>query len=98
MPSCGITDHSVTGTPVAVFDFETTGLNPGYDRVVEASVIRIDPGQAPRLVFDTLVNPRRRVSATEIHGITDADVADAPEFDEITGDFLTAISGWAPGE
>jgi DNA polymerase-3 subunit epsilon len=92
-PRRGIADHPVADTPIAVFDFETTGLNPGYDRVVEVSVIRLDPGQPPRLVFDTLINPRRRVSATEIHGITDADVADAPEFDEITGDLLAAISG-----
>ncbi len=82
----GIQDRPVARTPIAVFDFETTGLNPGYDRVIEVSVIRIDPGRSPRLVLDTLVNPRRRVAATEIHSITDADVADAPEFGEIAGD------------
>ena len=90
---CGIADHPVANTPIAVFDFETTGLNPSYDCVVEVSVIRLDPGRPPRVVLDTLINPRRRVSATEIHGFTDADVADAPEFDEIIGDLLTAISG-----
>ena len=56
--SRGIHDLPVAQTPIAVFDFETTGLNPGYDRVVEVSVIRIDPGRPPRLVLDTLVNPR----------------------------------------
>ncbi len=93
MPRCGIADHPVTDTPIAVFDFETTGLNPSYDRVIEVSVIRLDPGRPPRLVLDTLVNPHRRVSATEIHGITDADVADAPEFADIADDLLAAISG-----
>lgn len=89
----GIHDRPVAETPIAVFDFETTGLNPGYDRVIEVSVTRLDPGRPPRLVLDTLVNPRRRVSATEIHGITDGDVADAPKFGEIAGDLLAAISG-----
>ena len=53
----GIHDHPVVETPIAVFDFETTGLNPGYDRVVEVSDIRIDPGRPPRLVLDTLRGP-----------------------------------------
>jgi len=32
------------------------------------------------MVLDTLLNPQRPVAATEIHGITDRDVADAPAF------------------
>ena len=90
---CGTHDRPEVETPIAVFDLETTGLNPGYDRVIEVSVIRIDPGRGPRLVLDALVNPRRRVAATEIHSITGADVAGAPEFGEIAGDLLGAISG-----
>jgi len=76
----GIYTRPIDDTPIAIIDFETTGLTAGADRVVEVSVVRVDPGQEPRLVFDTLVNPHRRVSATEIHGISDADVADAPSF------------------
>jgi DNA polymerase III epsilon subunit-like protein len=86
---------AIDQTPVAILDFETTGLSPGRDRVVEVAVVRIEPGQRPRLVLDTLVNPRRRMACSEIHGITDADVADAPEFAEIADDILTAIGGCA---
>lgn len=89
----GIHDQAIADTPVAVLDFETTGLSPGYDRVVEVSVVRVDPGSRPRLVFDTLVNPGRRVAATEIHGITDRDVADAPRFEDIADGLLAALSG-----
>jgi DNA polymerase-3 subunit epsilon len=106
-PACaGIAARPILQTPLAVFDFETTGLTPGYDRVVEISVIRIDPreGEAPaepreavnpqpRVVLNTLVNPRRRMAATEIHGITEDDVADAPPFDEIAQHLLRAITG-----
>lgn len=89
----GISDHLISETPVAIIDFETTGLTAGYDRVVEVSVVRVDPGQAPRLAFDTLVNPRRPMAATEVHGITDADVAKAPTFADIAGEVVAATSG-----
>ncbi len=89
----GIASRPIHETPVAVLDFETTGLTAGADRVIEVSVVRVDPGQEPRLVLDTLVNPHRRVSATEIHGITDADVKNAPDFHEIAGELLGVLEG-----
>jgi len=89
----GVHDHTIHDCPIAVIDFETTGLTPGFDRVVEVSVVRIEPRKPPCLVFDTLINPRRRVAATEIHGISDDDVADAPTFEDIAGELLTAVSG-----
>lgn len=82
----------ILSTSVAVLDFETTGLYPGADRVVEVSVVRIDPGQAPRLVFDTLIHPQRDVAATFVHGITDAMVADAPTFEEVAPALLHHLS------
>lgn len=85
----------IADTPVAVLDFETTGMRPGSDRVVEVAVARIDPGCEPRLVLDTLVNPRRPMACTEIHGITNADVADAPEFADIVPALLAALDGCA---
>lgn len=89
----GIGDRLISETPVAIIDFETTGLTAGHDRVVEVSVVRVDPGQNPRLAFDTLVNPRRPIAATEVHGITDADVAKAPTFADIAGEVVAATSG-----
>ncbi len=90
----GIWFQSVANTPIAVMDFETTGLTVGHDRVVEASVVRIEPGfEEPKLIYDTLVNPLRDVGATHIHGITEENIADAPTFKEVAGDFLDAISG-----
>jgi DNA polymerase-3 subunit epsilon len=91
--STGVFHQIIKDIPIAVLDFETTGLSPGYDRVVEVSVVRIDPGSEPRLVFDSLVNPERRMTATEIHGIRDRDVADAPRFDDLAAGLLHALSG-----
>lgn len=45
------------------------------------------------VVLDTLVNPGRPVAATEIHGITDVDVADAPSFADVAPALLDAMKG-----
>lgn len=89
----GINQRLIAETPVAIIDFETTGLTVGLDRVVEVSIVRVDRDQKPRLVFDTLVNPNRPVGATEIHGIADADVQQAPRFSDITGEVVAATAG-----
>ena len=93
MITSGIQTQRIEETPVSVIDLETTGLNPGPDRVVEVSVARIEAGKKPELVFDTLVNPERNVSASDIHGIYDEHIVDAPRFSDISGDLLDAIAG-----
>lgn len=95
--SLAIIDRPIHDTPFAILDFETTGLTPGMDRVVEVSVVRMEPGRSPELVFDTLINPERPVAATEIHGITDDDVADAPAFAAISGELVKSLSGCVIG-
>lgn len=89
----GILESPVFDTPVAILDFETTGLNAGMDRVVEVSVIRRERDGRSEVVLDTLINPRRPMGATEIHGITDAEVVDAPTFEEVADGVAKAISG-----
>lgn len=77
----------------AIVDVETTGLRPGYDRVVEICVVRMDPGDVPRIAIDTLVDPRRPVAATQIHGIEERDIDGAPTFSDIAGEVLRAVAG-----
>lgn len=89
----GISKLEVRSVPLAVVDLETTGLHPAGDRIVEIAIVRIEPGEAPRLVLDSLVNPQRRVSATEIHGITDGDVRDAPTFRDLRDHVYEALRG-----
>jgi DNA polymerase III subunit epsilon len=79
----GIGHMALASTPLAVVDIETTGLYPGGDRLLEIAVVRVESGRQAAVVLDTLVNPNRRVAATEIHGIRDEDVADAPLFSDI---------------
>lgn len=91
--SAGIVNERIHDTPIAVLDFETTGMRAGPDRVVEVSVVRVEPGGRIRLALDSLVNPQRRVGATWVHGITDADVAGAPTFRDLAGDLVRALAG-----
>jgi len=65
----------------AVVDIETTGFSPATDRVVEAACVIVQDGRVERR-WSSLVRPGRPIPwrATEIHGITDADVAQAPSF------------------
>lgn len=94
MTQKSIRSQLIGETPFTIIDFETTGLRPGADRVVEVSVVRLDPGRRrPQLVFDTLVNPGRPMAATDIHGIRDEDVADAPRFEEVAADLAAVIAG-----
>jgi DNA polymerase-3 subunit epsilon len=92
-PTNGLFGRPIADTPVAVLDFETTGMMAGPDRVVEISVVRVEPGGGPELVLDTLVNPNRRMGCTYVHGITDRDVTDAPRFEQIAGALLRAVAG-----
>lgn len=89
----GLLARPIADVPVAVLDFETTGMWAGVDRVVEVAVVRVEPGRGPELVLDTLVNPNRRVGCTFVHGITDRDVVDAPRFEQVAGRLLRAVAG-----
>ncbi len=65
----------------AVIDFETTGFSPGNgDRVIEIGFVLLGCDGFAEGEWDTLVNPMRDVGASWVHGITDDDVQQAPEF------------------
>ncbi|MCE8009480.1 exonuclease domain-containing protein [Aestuariivita sp.] len=68
-----------------VFDSETTGLLPHKDAVVQIGAVRVLNGRIIEgEVFDTLVDPGRPIppASTQVHKVTDAMVAGAPEIPE----------------
>jgi DNA polymerase III subunit epsilon len=67
--------------PLAVIDLETTGTNLSTDRVIEIAILKIMP-DGKRQVKRKLLNPEMAIpaSSSEIHGITDEMVKDAPTF------------------
>jgi DNA polymerase-3 subunit epsilon len=70
--------------PLAVFDLETTGIKVATDRIVEISIVKIMPGGEQKR-YTKKINPTIPIPAktTEIHGISDEDVKDAPTFKEL---------------
>jgi DNA polymerase-3 subunit epsilon len=77
----------------AVLDFETTGLFPSHDRVIEVAVVHVDETGTITGQWDTLVNPQRDLGAQRIHHITSAEVMDAPTFAEIAPKLIELLSG-----
>ncbi len=67
--------------PVAFIDLETTGVNLSTDRIVEVAMVKILP-DGTRHVKRKLINPQMPIpkQTTDIHGITDEMVKDAPTF------------------
>lgn len=67
--------------PLVVFDIESTGLSPRYDRIVELAAVKLHPDGAEE-TRTWLLNPGVPIppETTKIHGITDEIVKDCPTF------------------
>ena len=72
-----------------VFDLETTGLQSETDRIIEIGAVRVARGQIAER-FSSLVNPRIPIPKviTDLTGITDAHVANAPYIEDVLPEFL----------
>ena len=72
-----------------VFDLETTGTSCNSDEVIEISAIKVKDGEVVD-EFTSLVNPERPIPfyASQVNGITDDMVIDAPTFDIVLREFL----------
>jgi DNA polymerase-3 subunit epsilon len=79
---------------LVVFDLETTGTDPAKDRIVEIGILRIEP-DGTRDSRTRLINPEVPIphEATEVHGISDEDVHEAPTFRRIARSLLEFLEG-----
>lgn len=74
--------------PMAVFDCETTGVNPFKDRVVQFAGLVVKQHMGEVEILDSinlLINPQMEIpeGASNVHGITNEDVDDKPIFCEV---------------
>jgi DNA polymerase-3 subunit epsilon len=81
----------------AVIDFETTGLDPAVDRVLEVGVVCFDDGVLTASQ-NWLVNPTIPVpeEASKVHGITDEMLADQPPLAQVWAEVRGMLEGRLP--
>jgi len=80
--------------PIAFIDLETTGVSLSTDRIVEIAIIKLLP-DGSRQVKRKLLNPQMPIPkvTTDIHGITDEMVKDAPSFKQAANEIKMFIEG-----
>lgn len=84
--------------PIVFFDLETTGVQVGTDHIVEICLHKVNPDQTEETLCERIrptdINGNTvhiPECTTEIHGISDQDVADKPSFKEIAPKILDFI-------
>jgi DNA polymerase-3 subunit epsilon len=82
--------------PLAVVDVETTGTwAEGTDRIAEIAILHLNQNLETIAEYSSLVNPRRDLGATWLHGITGQDIASAPLFSDVVDDVAHWLRGHA---
>lgn len=80
--------------PLVVFDLETTGLDLVNDRIIQISFIKVLPdGKEER--ENIFINPEKPIptEVTQLTGISDKDVTDAPTFRQKAKELADRFSG-----
>ena len=80
--------------PIAFIDLETTGVSLSADRIVEIAIIKLLP-DGSRQVKRKLINPQMPIPtpSSDIHGITNEMVKDAPTFKQVANEIKMYIDG-----
>jgi DNA polymerase-3 subunit epsilon len=80
--------------PIAFIDLETTGVNLGTDRIIEIAIVKILT-DGTKSVKRKLVNPGIPIpkASTDVHGITDEMIKDAPLFKQVAHELKQMLDG-----
>lgn len=81
--------------PVVVFDLETTGVDTANDRIVQIAYEILDENLKKVTSFEIKVNPGVDIpkEASDVHGITNEMVKDAPPFKAIANELYRTLLG-----
>jgi DNA polymerase-3 subunit epsilon len=73
--------------PLVFIDLETTGTQLSQDRIVEIAIVKLNP-DGTRVTRRKLINPQMPIpkASSDIHGITDDMVKDAPTFKQVANE------------
>ncbi len=77
-----------------VFDIETTGFSPLYNKIIEIGAVKVSKGEIVDK-FSTFVNPEEPIPyrIEQLTSINDGMVIDAPAIDKILPEFLKFCKG-----
>ncbi len=80
--------------PLAFIDLETTGVNLATDRIIEIAIVKVLP-DGKRTVKRKLINPQIQIPklVSDLHGITNEMVKDAPVFKEVAHELKQMLDG-----
>jgi DNA polymerase-3 subunit epsilon len=80
--------------PLAFIDLETTGINLTTDRIVEIAIVKVLP-DGKKSVKRRLLNPQIPIpqQATDVHGISNEMVKDAPTFKMVAQELKQILDG-----
>lgn len=83
-----VQDLDLSEATYVVFDVETTGLSSVYDKIIELAAVKMHKGNVIDR-FEAFINPGHPLSAftTQLTGITDAMLQDAPAEETVIKDF-----------
>ena len=78
--------------PLVFVDLETTGVNLATARIVEIAIVKVLQ-DGTKLVKQKFINPQVPIpkSSSDIHGITDEKVKEAPTFKEVANELKQFI-------
>ena len=78
-----------------ILDTETTGTDQRVDRIIEIAAIEVEGLRETGRVFHRFYDPGREIApgATEVHGMTWADLKGKPRFEEEAAEFAAFVSG-----
>ncbi|UOQ85612.1 PolC-type DNA polymerase III [Gracilibacillus salinarum] len=81
-------DRNLAEDTYVVFDVETTGLSAIYDTIIELAAVKITNGEIVDR-YESFANPHHPLSetTTNLTGITDDMVKDAPEVEDVLKEF-----------
>src|SRR6188508_3484450 len=80
--------------PLAFIDLETTGVNLATDRIIEIAIVKVLP-DGKRSIKRKLVHPQMAIpkQSSDVHGITDEMVKDAPVFRQVAHELKQMLDG-----
>lgn len=82
--------------PVAVIDFETTGLDTSKARAIQVAIVHSNLGcDNGELVYNELIHPCELIppETTKIHGISDDDMLDKKPFADHVDSIMSMLEG-----